>query len=134
VNPTAATCQVTINPYSQALLALYPHANSGIGANTGQYVTAGVQIVPENFYTVRVDHKLGNNDSLFGTYLYDDTDYTQPDTLTTVLTDSHTTRQTVAIEENHTFSSSVVNAARIGYNRDNVKNSFTPTAINAAAA
>ncbi len=132
--PTAATCQVTINPYSNALLALYPHANSGIGANTGQYVTAGVQIVPENFYTARVDHKIGNNDSLFGTYLYDDTDYTQPDTLTTVLQDSHTTRTTVAIEENHTFSSSFVNAARIGYNRDHVVNSFTPSAINPAAA
>jgi len=131
---TATTCQVTINPYSQALLALYPHANSSIGANTGQYVTAGVQIVPENFYTARVDYTIGAHDSLFGTYLYDDTDYTQPDTLTTVLQDSHTTRQTVAIEENHTFSSSFVNAARIGYNRDHVINAFTPSAINPAAA
>jgi hypothetical protein len=90
--------------------------------------------VPENFYTVRVDHKLGNNDSLFGTYLYDDTDWAQPDAFQNALTNSHTRRQTVSIEESHTFGPSFVNAARIGYNRDHVVNQFTPTAINPAAA
>ena len=127
------TCTVTVNDYSQSLLALYPHANAAVSGNSGRFISAGVQRVPENFYTVRVDHKLGVNDSLFGTYLYDDTDYTQPDAMNDVLTNSHTTRTTVAIEENHTFSSSFVNAARVGYNRDHVRNIFTPTAINPAA-
>jgi len=80
-----------------------------------------------------VDHKLGTNDSLFGTYLYDDTDYKKPDAMGGVLTDSHTTRTTAAIEENHTFSSRFANAARIGYNRDHVRNIFAPSAINPAA-
>ncbi len=135
------TCQVTtLNAYAKALLALYPHAlagtvgASGVAANTGLFASAGLQIVPENFYTARVDHKLGNNDSLFGTYLFDDTDYTQPDAFQNVLTNSHTTRTTVSIEENHTFGSAFVNSARIGYNRDHVVNQFTPTAINPAAA
>jgi hypothetical protein len=141
---TPTTCQVTlnnvtpgVNAYANALLALYPHAlpgTVGAGSNTGLFASAGLQIVPENFYTARVDHKLGNNDSLFGTYLFDDTDYKQPDAFQNVLTNSHTTRTTVAIEENHTFGSSFVNAARIGYNRDHVVNQFTPTAINSAAA
>ncbi|HTC64689.1 MAG TPA: TonB-dependent receptor [Candidatus Saccharimonadales bacterium] len=134
------TCVVpTINSYSQSLLALWPLPTTGVGssgaaANLGQYVFAGVQQVPENFFTIRVDHKLGNNDSLFGTYLRDSTNYTEPDVLNTVLTQSQTTRQTVALEENHTFSSSFVNAARFGFNRDHVINAATPSAINPAAA
>ena len=127
------TCTVTLNPYSKALLALYPHANAAVSGNSGVFINSGVQRVPENFYTARVDHKLGPNDSLFGTYLFDDTDYEQPDQMNGVLTNSHTTRTTVAIEENHTFGSSFVNVARVGYNRDHVVNQFTPTAINPAA-
>jgi hypothetical protein len=130
LSPLSTIC---VADYSAALLALYRHANSAVSGDQGRFVSGGVQIVPENFYTVRADHKLGANDSLFGTYLYDDTDYKQPDALDDVLTNSHTTRTTVAIEENHTFSSSFVNAARIGYNRDHVRNIFTPTAINPAA-
>ena len=125
LDPTATVC---VNNYTAALLAgMYPHANAGLSptANVEQFVFAGVQTVPENFYTVRVDHKIGNNDNLFGTYLFDDTDYTQPDKMNTVLTNSHTTRTTIAIEETHTFSSTLLNAARIGFNRDHVLNAFS---------
>ncbi|MBZ5645322.1 MAG: TonB-dependent receptor [Acidobacteriia bacterium] len=130
LDPAAAVC---VNTYSQALLALWPVSTTGVSGDTAQFVQPGLQTVPENFFTFRVDHKLGSNDSLFGTYLYDDTDYTQPDGFLTVNTQSHTRRQTIAIEENHTFGSSFVNTARVGYNRDNVLNLFTPSAIVAAA-
>jgi hypothetical protein len=129
------TCQVAaINSYAQSLLALWPSPTVPTTGNVGQFVFAGVQQVPENFFTIKVDHKLGNNDSLFGTYLRDSTNYLQPDTLDTVLTQSQTTRQTVALEENHTFSSSFVNTARVGFNRDHVINAATPSAVNPAAA
>ena len=121
----APNAQICVNNYSAALLPLWPLPNGTVNGDTGVFVNAGLQIVPENFYTVRVDQKLGNNDSLFGTYLYDDTNYLQPDALNDTLTHSHTTRTTVAIEESHTFGSSFVNAARIGYNRDHVVNQFT---------
>ena len=130
---TTQTCQVAINAYAQSLLQFWPAQTLAGNANVGRFVFAGRQVVPENYYTVRLDHRLGTNDNLFGTYLYDDTDYVKPDALNTVNTQSHTTRQTIALEWSHTFSSSFVNAARIGYNRDNVKNQFTPTAILAAA-
>ena len=129
-----STGTVALNPYSKALLALYPHANSGVSGDTGKFVFAGVQAVPENFGTVRLDHRFGDKDSLFGSYLVDDADYTQPDKMGLILTNSHTRRQTVAIEETHTFGTSVVNAARVGYNRDKVINQFTPSAINPAGA
>lgn len=120
---------VVVTPYAAALLAMWPHANSAVNGDTGKFVFAGVQAIPENFGTVRLDHRISDKDSLFGTYLVDDADYTQPDRLDDFLVNSHTRRQTVAIEETHTFGSSFVNALRVGYNRDNVINQFTPSAI-----
>jgi hypothetical protein len=138
---SSTQCTVTVNPYAKALMDanLYPDPDpgtvgTGLGANTGTFAKPANQIVPENFYTVKVDHKIGNNDSLFGTYLYDDTNFTQPDALLNDLTQSHTRRQTIAIEENHTFGASFVNTARIGYNRDRVINQATPTAVNPNAS
>ena len=127
-------CSVTLSPYSSALLAVYPHANTGVSGDTGKFVFAGVQAVPENFGTVRLDHRFGDKDSLFGTYLIDKADYAQPDKMNLINTNSSTKRQTVSIEETHTFGSSVVNAARIGYNRDYVVNQFNLSANNPAGA
>ncbi|HZP34458.1 MAG TPA: carboxypeptidase regulatory-like domain-containing protein [Candidatus Acidoferrales bacterium] len=128
------TGAVTLNPYAKALLALYPHANTGVNGNTGKFVFAGVQNVPEDFGTFRIDHKITDKDNIFGSYLIDNADYTQPDKMDDTLTFSHTRRQTIALEETHVFGSTVVNAARVGYNRDYVINQFTPTAVNPAAA
>ena len=70
---------------------------------------------------------------MFGTFLRDPANYTQPDGFNDVGSVSSTSRTTFALEENHTFGSSFVNVARVGFNRDNVKNLFTPTAINSLA-
>jgi hypothetical protein len=130
-----APCAVAVNPYSAALLATYPHATPGTATgDTGKFIFAGVQNVPEDFGTFRLDHRIGDKDSIFGTYLVDNADYTQPDKMDVTLTFSHTRRQTVSIEETHTFGSSLVNAARIGYNRDFVINQFNPTAVNPAGS
>jgi hypothetical protein len=133
---TATTCTVTVNSYTAAVLnGMYPHANQATGdPNVGRFVFAGLQIVPENFYTARVDHKIGANDNVFGTYVHDDTDYTQPDKMDTLINNSHTTRQTVAIEETHTFSASFVNSARIGYNRNHVLNAIPVSAVAGSGA
>jgi carboxypeptidase family protein/TonB-dependent receptor-like protein len=131
-NLTSGT--VALNPYSKALLALYPHANTGVNGDIGKFVFAGVQAVPENFGTIRLDHRISDKDSLFGTYLIDKADYTQPDKMNLINTNSSTKRQTVSIEETHTFGTSLVNAARIGYNRDYVVNQFNLSANNPAGA
>src|SRR5712664_249996 len=129
------TCTVTVDPAAAAELAMFPHATPGTSAkDKGQFINSGLQIVPENFYTARVDHKLSMNDSLFGTYLFDDTDFTQPDSFNNVLLKSHTRRQTVVLEESHTFGSSFVNTARVGFSRSHALNLIPFGAINPAAA
>src|SRR5207245_1358772 len=125
---------VVLNAYSKALLATYPHANTGISGDIGKFVFAGVQAVPENFGTIRLDHRISDKDSLFGTYLIDKADYAQPDKMNLINTNSSTKRQTVSIEESHTFGTSLVNAARVGYNRDYVVNQFNLSANNPAGA
>jgi hypothetical protein len=120
--------------YAVALLPLWPRANAGQSGDTGTFVFAGVQAAPENFGTIRADYTIGKNDTLFGTFLRDPANYTQPDGFNDVGSVSSTSRTTFALEENHTFGSNFVNAARVGFNRDNVKNLFTPNAINPVAA
>jgi hypothetical protein len=126
---------VTVNPAAAAELAMFPHATPGTSkGDKGQFINSGLQIVPENFYTARVDHKISAKDTLFGTYLFDDTDFTQPDSFNNVLLKSHTRRQTAVIGESHTFGPSVVNDVRVGYSRSHALNLIPFGAINPAAA
>src|SRR5467141_1941013 len=126
---------VTVSPGAAAELAMFPHATPGTSVgDKGNFIHSGLQIVPENFYTARVDHKLSRNDGLFGTYLFDDTDFTQPDSFNNVLLKSHTRRQTVVLGESHTFGPSVVNSVRVGYSRSHALNLIPFGAINPAAA
>jgi outer membrane receptor protein involved in Fe transport len=137
LSPLASIC---VDDAAAAMLAMWPCVpasctpDPSTASNSANFVFAALNVVPENFYTFRVDHKMGTNDSLFGTYLYDDTDYTTPDSLNNVRLNSHTRRQTVALEWSHTFGPSFVNAARIGYNRSRVINFYGAGAINPAAA
>ena len=122
--------------YSRDLLALWPTSSATSATNPllATNIFSGVQTAPENFGTARVDYKIGEKDSLFGTFLRDVADYNQPDAFNDVLSVSSSVRTTIALEENHTFGSNFVNAVRVGFNRDNVLNTYTPTAINPAAA
>jgi hypothetical protein len=131
VSPAANTCFAN---YAVAVLPFWPSANAGQSGDTGTFVFAGVQAAPENFGTIRADYTLGKNDTLFGTFLRDPANYTQPDGFNDVGSVSSTSRTTFALEETHTFGSNFVNAARVGFNRDNVKNLFTPNAINSLAS
>ena len=67
-----------------------------------------------------------------GNYLYDRTPYTYPDGLDTISFLSKTSRQIFTLEESHTFSPTVLNAFRVGVNRDVVINNVASEAINPA--
>jgi hypothetical protein len=113
----------SVTPTAAALLDLqmFPLPTPGTeNGNRGRFIFSGVQQVPENFYTVRLDHKLSANDSLSGTYLFDDTDFAQPDSFNNDILKSHTRRQTFVLQESHTFSANMLNAARVGYSRTHV--------------
>jgi hypothetical protein len=115
--PVTVTVEPNIVPY----LGLYPLPNFGLNpgsfGDTGNYVTTGLSNVTENFVTTRFDHTLSANDSLSGTYLYDNGPQTVPDSLGNTLSRLNAGRQLVSITERHIFSSKMLNVVRLGYNR-----------------
>ena len=131
-----STGTVTVDPSVQKYLAFYPIPNGGTlpPGDTAIFTFAGQQIISENFFTIRLDHKFSDKDSLSGTYLFDDTSFTQPDGIDNILVGSHTNRHIVALEETHIFTPSLVNSVRFGFNRDGVANDRSVKAINPLAA
>ncbi|HET8922287.1 MAG TPA: TonB-dependent receptor [Candidatus Acidoferrum sp.] len=116
-------------------LVLYPIAQGApIGnGDVAPFTFSAQQIINENFVTTRVDHRFSSKDGIFGTYLYDKTPYSSPDSFGNVLLGSLSSRQIVAAEETHSFTPTFVNAVRFGYNHENVNNNQSLSAINPAA-
>jgi hypothetical protein len=120
---------VTVDSLVIPYLPIWPLPNSGVLIDScrtpdpsgicelGTFKLSGQQITPENYFTTRIDHKFSANDALYGTYMHDSANITQPDELGIKLTGYTTGRQLVTIEENHIFTPQVVNAVRVGYSR-----------------
>jgi len=133
-----------INPSVVPYLPLWPLPNGRIvcpfascvpgAGNTGKYTFAGFQITPENFVTARLDRKLTDKDSLYGTFLLDRQSQSQNDSLGDLTTSRFINRQTWTIEDSHTFTPTIVNVVRIGYNRQTISSPSGATAVNPIAA
>jgi hypothetical protein len=122
----------TVDPSVLSYLALYPTPPS-CGSDVCTLVFNAKQVVTENFVTTRMDHKFSEKDSLFGTYMFDKTPYTSPDSFGNVQLQSISSRQIVAAEETHSFTPNFVNAVRFGYNHENVTNNSSVKALVPAA-
>ena len=116
---TTSKTPVTIDPAVKPYLGLWHVPDPGTEkGDIGTYSFVGKSYTPENFVTGRVDHTLSQKDSAHVTYLYDNASTTLPDNLNVLLNLNRTRRQTVSIEENHVFTPALVNAVRIGANRE----------------
>jgi hypothetical protein len=134
-NPTDPNqCQLTVDPAVQKYLPFFHLPTGNVSGDVGQYVFPSPQIVSENYFTVRVDEKISEKDSLFGTYAYDYSPQTQPDLLNNLLQQAIAKRQIVAFEENHVFSPAIGNSFRLGYNRDRAYASNPVKVLNPVAA
>jgi hypothetical protein len=117
---------VTVDPAAAAYLKeLYPvptaaECAASTSADVCPHVFIGQQVVSENFVTARVDQKFSDKDSLFGTYMYDKTPFSAPDSYGNVLLGNLVSRDVASVEETHTFSPTLVNSARFGFNHEAV--------------
>ena len=79
------------------------------------------QTLDQTRYDVKIDHKLGNNDSLTGAYLYDNGDavaqWAGGDSTFGPPLPNHARAMNAGITWSHTFSPTILNQARIGYVR-----------------
>jgi hypothetical protein len=140
-SPDTGTCTpntITVDPAAQAYFTFYHLPNQGLVSGSdgdlGIFTFAGQQVVSENFFTTRIDHKFSQNDSLFGTYMYDKTPYSSPDGLDNVEFSTQTSRQFLSLEETHIFTPTFANSIRIGGNHESVANNQSLKAINPDAS
>jgi len=123
-NPTNIFSKGLIDPLAARLSALFPVPNANI--NGSNYLAEPKRTESQNNFDIRIDHTIGDHDSLFGRFSYEDQPSFIPSPFNNALDggafqdgyqeDSY---RSVAISETHTFSQSMVNELRLGYNRIN---------------
>ena len=135
-NGILSTGNVTVDPTVASFInAFYPMPNGPLtsSGDTGQFSFAGADISSENFVTTKEDFQISPHDSFDGTYLYDSSNATEPDELNNKLFGYSVNRNIGTIEEDHTFSSTFLNTARLGFVRV-VANEGNTSPINKATA
>jgi hypothetical protein len=138
--PTAGACTpntIAVNPLVQPFLALYPLPNAGLSSggngDIGFYNTSGSSPATENYTIVRVDHHFSEKDTIAASYTFDKSTQTIPDSLLLSTNNFLSERQLGTLEWDHTFGSTLVNSARIGYNRPQEINEQPGSVINPIA-
>lgn len=132
--PNPGTGQATVVPINAAVkpfLDSFPLPN-GQDFNDGTAYWIKAQSFPtnENFFTVRLDHQISDNDSLFGRYTFDDASNAVGSTAfgspvnTNTLNESRS--QYVAFGETRTFSPALINQFLTGFSRSNIGQSSLP--------
>jgi hypothetical protein len=119
-NGLLSTGPVQVDPaVARFLGAFYPAPNGGTLGNgdIGIFSFADQQVITENYFTTKIDHKFSEQDSLSGTYLRDNSEVVQPDSFDQLLTNVVSRRQLVTLHEQHIFTPRLLNAARFGFNR-----------------
>jgi hypothetical protein len=112
------TTYVGVAPAVQPLLALWPVQNGPeLGSGIAEAFSHPLQTIREDFGTTRLDYNFSEKDTLFGVYTIDDSFANTPSAnpLTSVLEGLR--EQVGSVQEQHVFSPSVLNTARIGFSR-----------------
>jgi Carboxypeptidase regulatory-like domain/TonB dependent receptor len=122
--PTNIIPQSAINPSAAKLASLYPNPNVNINGNN--YLVDPKKSTDQNNFDVRVDQKFSDKDNFFTRFSYEDQPIFTPGPFTTALdgggfTAGHqdNSYRSLALSEIHTFSPTLLNEFRFGYNRIN---------------
>ena len=95
-----------------------PPANQGVRDalnGTGEGVLQHSKISDEDNFVIKLDHNFSDSDSMFVRYTFDDATVDRP--LINFATGFITRNQYVTVEEKHIFSPTLLNVARVGFNR-----------------
>ena len=120
---------VTVDPLVAPLLDLYPLPNGEVFGDTGLFIFANDENGTEDFVTTRIDQRLGDLDSLFFRYSFDDGARSDETDLALGSRDNSTRNQSAVLEHTHIFSSSLLNHARFGFMRTYTVGGLTKTNV-----
>jgi len=109
---------VGVAPAVKPLLSLWPVQNGPeLGGGVAEAFSHPLQTIREDFGTTRVDYNLSKKDTLFGVYTIDDSFANTPSANPLSLVIEGLREQVASIQEQHVFSASVLNTARVGFSR-----------------
>jgi hypothetical protein len=112
---------VTLHPAIPAYLELlFPHANGrSLGGGAAEYLFTNTQPTDEHFFQGRVDHRFSPSDTAFVRVTHDRGDVDRyPIDKPPINIQLERTRNTyVTVEQQHTFSPTLLNQLRLGLNR-----------------
>ena len=124
VGPGGSLVNVGLAPGVSDLLKLWPTPNgpeltNAAGQSTGiaRAFSNPKQTIREDFGTARADYNLSAKDLLFGVYTIDDSTAHTPTANPFAVIDETLREQVASIEEQHVFSSQLLNTARVGFSR-----------------
>ncbi len=115
-----STGQIKVDPTVLSFVnAFYPLPNGSLlgAGDTGIFIFSGQQVTPENYFTIKVDHKVSQHDGISGTYMFDAGTVRQPDELSDKRTGYDSRRQVFTVSETHTFNPGFLSSFRFGINR-----------------
>jgi hypothetical protein len=123
-NPTNIFPKNLIDPLAARLSALFPAPNVNI--NGSNFLSEPRKTYSRNNADVRIDHKISDKDNLFGTFSYENQPSFTPSPFQNALDGGafsdgyeNDSFRSVALSETHTFSPTLINEFRLGYNRIN---------------
>ena len=124
---TTSDGSVVLSQYTAAALALYPLPNSpAVGTGLPHYQFATENSTIQNYGQIRVDQNFTTNDLLFGRFTIDNAvvNTPNPDILlngqAVNVSQANDRNQYLTLSENHIFSPTVLNTARLSFSRTNV--------------
>ncbi|MGH9679440.1 MAG: TonB-dependent receptor domain-containing protein, partial [Candidatus Acidiferrales bacterium] len=117
LGPQTITVDSAVVPYLALFPLPSPNTQPSATGDTGQFLYGQAQTFSENYVTSRVDHHFSDKDDIDALFFYDNGPQYTPDVLGISTAETKSTRIMGGIEETHSFSSALVNTARVGYNR-----------------
>jgi hypothetical protein len=119
------------NPVIAKLVQLIPRANFFDSTGTPRFIGAATAPVNIDQWTIDISHTFSTNDVLHGYYAFQRDFRGEPNLQLNTIPGFGDTRQShrqiFTLNETHTFSPSLVNEARFGFNRIHI--TFTPNAL-----
>jgi hypothetical protein len=117
----ANQCQVPVDPQIAKFVAAnfipLPTDPVPAGSNIGVFRFAAQVITSENYFTTRFDHKFSDSDSVYVTYIRDNSTTVQPGTFGELYSDLVSNRQAATVHEQHIFGPNFLNVAEFGATR-----------------
>lgn len=113
-NPVTVPVNARVQPY----LDLYPLPNDiSLGRGIGRNLAPQFLPTDENFWTVRLDHKISDRDSFFARYTFDDANSNNPQDTYLFSGTTRSRQQYLTLVGTHIFSPRSLASFRLGYTR-----------------